>query len=339
MKSLVLTAPFEFELQDTPAPTPGPNEVLIRVRAVGICGSDVHGMTGTTGRRIPPIVMGHEATGDVVEVGSGGDNAWVGRRVTFDSTIYCGRCDFCKKGQINLCDNRKVLGVSCDEYRLDGAFADYVVVPDHILYELPDSVSYEHGSLTEPLSVALHAVRLAQLKGQERVLVVGCGIIGLLAIQAARATGCGTIIATDLNPHRLEAARACGADVAVHPDALDDEPEVNVAFEAVGTGATVKAAIGKVRKGGTVVLIGNLAPEVPFPMQTVVARQIAVLGSCASSGEYPDCLDLIADGAIDATLLISEIIPLSQAATMFEKLRKNPDDHLKIVVKPGERNV
>ena len=339
MRALVHTAPFQFDLRTVPDPKPGAKEVLIRVRAVGICGSDVHGMTGRTGRRIPPVVMGHEAAGDVVAGGSGADISWIGKRVTFDSTIHCGECEYCRNAQVNLCDNRKVLGVSCDEYRRDGALAGYVAVPEHILYELPDSVSYEHGAMTEPLSVALHAVRLAKLKSTDRVLVVGCGIIGLLAIQAARAAGCGTITATDLSERRLEVARLCGADVAVQPAALDDQPAVDVAFEAVGAPPTVAAAISKLSKGGTVVLIGNVFPEVPFPLQAVVSRQLTVLGSCASSGEYAECLDLISSGVVNLLPLISESVTLDRAAEMFEKLYKSPDGHLKAIVTMGELDV
>ena len=339
MQALVLIAPREFELQEIPAPAPGRHEVLLAVQAVGICGSDVHGMTGSTGRRIPPIIMGHEAAGTIMAVGPESDPNWVGKRVTFDSTIYCGRCEFCVRGQINLCADRKVLGVSCEEYSLNGALAEFLVVPEHVLHELPAGVSFEHGAMTEPLSVALHAVRLAGLSAEKRVLVVGCGIIGLLTIQAARATGCGTILATDLSPRRLEMARLCGADTAIQPGELHDEPEVDVAFEAFGSAKTVKTAIGKLCKGGTVVLIGNLAAEVPFPLQTVVTRQITVRGSCASSGEYPDCLDLIAGGAVNLAPLISDVVTLEEAAGMFEEIHSNPDEHLKVIVRPGGTRV
>ncbi|MBC7335058.1 MAG: alcohol dehydrogenase catalytic domain-containing protein, partial [Clostridia bacterium] len=158
MKALVLTAYKQLEIQDVPTPEPGAGEILVRVRACGICGSDVHGFDGSTGRRRPPIIMGHEASGVVAKIGDGVSRFRPGDRVTFDSTIYCGRCEFCRQGRINLCENRRVLGVSCAEYRQDGAFAEYVVVPEHIAYRLPDSVSFEQAALIEPLSVALHAV-------------------------------------------------------------------------------------------------------------------------------------------------------------------------------------
>ena len=339
MKALVHTAPFEFALQDLPVPSPGPDDVLIQVRAAGICGSDVHGMTGKTGRRIPPIIMGHEAAGDVVSAGPGANEAWIDKRVTFDSTIYCNRCDYCREGRVNLCDNRMVLGVSCDEYRRDGAFAEYIAVPQHILYELPAGVSYNHGAMIEPLSVAMHAVRGSSLQPTDTVLVVGCGIIGLLTIQSARATGCARIIATDLSAHRREAALRCGADLSLHPSELDSGSEVHVAFDAVGTASSAKAVIDHVRKGGTVVLVGNLAAEVPFPLQAVVTREISVLGSCASAGEYSECLQMIQSGAVDLNPLISAVVPLEEAPAMFTRIFNDPDSHLKVIVKPGGDDV
>ncbi len=153
MKALVLKEYDHFEYEDVPDPVVGRDDVLIQVKACGICGSDVHGMDGSTGRRIPPIVMGHEASGVVAETGAN-VTAWkTGDRVTFDSTIYCGTCLFCRRGQTNLCDNRRVLRVSCGEYHQNGAFAEYVAVPDHIVYGLPENLSFERAAMVEATSV------------------------------------------------------------------------------------------------------------------------------------------------------------------------------------------
>src|SRR3954471_18578981 len=158
MKALVLKEYKQFAYEDFPSPQPGPAEVLVAVRACGICGSDVHGMDGSTGRRRPPIIMGHEASGIIAEVGKQVTRWKPGDPVTFDSTLYCGECDFCRQGQINLCDRRRVLGVSCDEYRQHGAFAEFVVVPQRVLHRLPVNLPFEHAALAEPFSIALHAV-------------------------------------------------------------------------------------------------------------------------------------------------------------------------------------
>jgi L-iditol 2-dehydrogenase len=147
MKALLLTDYKHLELADLPTPEPGPGEVLIRVAACGICGSDVHGYDGSSGRRIPPLVMGHEAAGVIAAVGSGVSAFKLGDRVTFDSTVYCGCCDFCQRGEVNLCDQRQVVGVACGEYRRAGAFAEYIAVPERILYPLPGSISFAEAAM------------------------------------------------------------------------------------------------------------------------------------------------------------------------------------------------
>src|SRR5215471_2550152 len=199
MNALLLKEYMKLELVDMPLPEIGREDVLIRVRACGICGSDVHGLDGSTGRRIPPLVMGHEAAGTIEAVGDGVADLKAGDRVTFDSTIYCGRCFFCARGEINLCDNRQVLGVSPGEYRRHGAFAEFVAVPRRIMYRLPDELTYEHAALIEAVSVAVHAVNLTPIELGTTAVVVGSGMIGLLTMQALRAAGCARVIAIDLD--------------------------------------------------------------------------------------------------------------------------------------------
>jgi L-iditol 2-dehydrogenase len=199
MKALVLEQYKQFAYQDVPEPDIARDEVLVRVAACGICGSDIHGMDGSTGRRIPPLIMGHEAAGVISRVGASVTGWALGDRVTFDSTIYCGECFFCRRGEINLCDNRRVLGVSPAEYRQHGAFADYVAVPQRILYRLPEGITFEQAVLVEPLSIALHAVRRTPLVVGDAAVVVGAGMVGLMVVQALRVAGCGRVIAVDLD--------------------------------------------------------------------------------------------------------------------------------------------
>ncbi|MEK6793155.1 MAG: galactitol-1-phosphate 5-dehydrogenase [Spirochaetota bacterium] len=343
MKALVHTAANRFEMSDVPAPIPGEAEVLIRVMAVGICGSDVHGMTGKTGRRKPPIIMGHEAAGVVERVGASVTKCASGDRVTFDSTIYCGTCEYCKSGRVNLCDNRRVLGVSCDEYRQDGAMAEYVAVPEHIIYRLPDGMSFEKGAMIEALSIGVHAVERTAIKQGGSVVIVGCGIIGLMTLQAARAKGAGTIIAVDLDANKLSFAKKFGASVCIDPKATDAVKAIydatggkgaDAAFEAVGISQTVSTAVNSVRKGGEVTLVGNLAPEINFPLQTVVTREIRVNGSCASAGEYQKCIDLISGGKVDVRSLISKVVPLADGEKWFHALLENKEPLFKVILKP-----
>src|SRR5579863_3017041 len=177
MKALLLSGYKRLEIATVPDPTPGRDEVLIRVAACGICGSDVHGFDGSSGRRIPPIIMGHEAAGTIAALGDGVSGFTKGDRVTFDSTIFCGACDNCRRGDVNLCDHRQVLGVSCAEFRRPGAFAEYIAVPSRILYHLPDNLSFNEAAMLEAVSVALHGVSLAQIATGSTALVVGAGMI------------------------------------------------------------------------------------------------------------------------------------------------------------------
>ena len=343
MKALVLTEYNHFEYREVPRPEVGADEVLIEVKACGICGSDVHGMDGSSGRRLPPIIMGHEAAGLIREVGDRVADWEVGDRVTFDSTVSCGSCHFCRRGDINLCDNRRVLGVSCGEFHRDGAFAEYVAVPQNILYRLPDGLAFEHAAMVEPVSVAVHAVQRVPVQLGDTAVVVGTGMIGLLAVQAARAAGCGHIIAVDVQRSKLELALKLGADEALSPQETDLPAAVlrrtqgrgaDVAFEAAGFQDTVSLAVASVRKGGSIGLIGNLTPEVRLALQAVVTRELTLYGSCASRGEYPACLEMIARGTIQVAPLISASVDLSEAADWFGRLYAKEDGLMKVIVRP-----
>ncbi len=343
MKALVLTDYRKLELQDLPKPDPKPDEVLIRVEACGVCGSDVHGFDGSTGRRIPPLVMGHEAAGTVADIGSQVSGLRVGQRVTFDSTVSCGHCFFCQRGQINLCDNRQVLGVSCGDYRRAGAFAEFVSVPARILYPLPDSLSFEKAAMIEAISVGVHAVALTPIALNDTVTVVGTGMIGLLTLQAAKLAGARRIIAVDVDDGRLATAQSMGATDLVNakktsvPSAvreLTGGRGADAAFECVGTTVTISSAIESTRKGGTVTLVGNIAPKIELALQSVVTRQIRLQGSCASSGEIPACIDLLASGAIQVEPMLSAFAPLEEGANWFERLYNHEANLMKVVLHP-----
>lgn len=343
MKALVLKAYKQFAYEDVPPPAAGPGEVLVAVKACGICGSDVHGMDGSTGRRRPPIIMGHEAAGVVQSAGNGVAGWSPGTPVTFDSTIYCGECDYCRLGQINLCDRRRVLGVSCEDYRQHGAFAELVSVPQRILYRLPERLPFEHAALVEPFAIALHAVRRSPPALNDTVVVVGAGMIGLALVQALRRTGCGRLISVDVARDRLALAARLGAtdtvDSAVQDPVsailrLTQQRGADVSFEAVGVNPTVDLAIRCVRKGGAATLVGNVSPRIEFPLQAAVTREISIYGSCASRGEYPACLDMLARGDLDAKPLLSAVAPLAEGATWFERLYRKEPGLLKVVLKP-----
>jgi len=343
MNALVLEKENTLIYQHVEQPACASNEVLIKVKAAGICGSDVHGLDGTTGRRIPPVIMGHEASGVIEELGADVEGWSVGDRVTFDSTIYELDDWYSRKGMYNLSDNRRVLGVSCDEYHQNGAFAEYVVVPEHILYRIPEDVTFEQAALVEPAAVALHAVELVPIRVDATVVVVGVGIIGLLIIQMLKAKGCGTIIAVDLSNHRLKVARQLGASHTINAEdqnvtakisSLTNGRGADIALEAVGIEATVNSAIHSLRKGGSLVLVGNLSQHISIPLQTIVTREIRVQGSCAINGEYPAVLNMMAQGKLDTDVLISVTAPLREGEIWFKRLYDKEDSLLKVILTP-----
>jgi threonine dehydrogenase-like Zn-dependent dehydrogenase len=343
MKGLVHTAPYKFEFKDVPHPLVGDNDVLVRVRAVGICGSDLHGSTGKTGRRIPPIIMGHEASGVVEAVGKNAEGLAVGDRITFDSTVYCNQCPACRQGKVNLCKERMILGVSIPAFRRDGCMAEYVVMPWWITYKLPDAVSFEDAALVEPAAVSMHAARVTPIEVNDAVAVIGAGPIGLFAIQAAKVRGAGAVIAMDVREERLALAKQLGATATINTSSGDvgaalrkaiGRPDVDAIMEAVGLPATMELAFKIIKLGGQITLIGNVSKEIPLPLQEVIMREITVRGSFAIAGEYRACLDLMAQGRIQTKPLISRIMPLSEGQQAFDMLYKEDPTLMKIVLHP-----
>ncbi len=343
MKALVLREYGKLVYADVPEPRVAADEVLVKVEACGICGSDVHGLDGSTGRREPPLVMGHEAAGVIAQTGPAVQGWAAGDRVTFDSTIY--RLDdwYTRRGLYNLSDGRRVLGVSPGEYRRDGAFAEYVAVPQHILYRLPPGMSFERAAMVEPVAVAAHAVGLTPIHVGDTAVVVGAGMIGLCLVQVLRAAGCGRVFAVDLEGGKRELARRLGADEALDPRELDVAQELagatggrgaDVAFEAVGIAATVNTAIACVRRGATVTLLGNLSPSVEIPLQAVVTRQLRLQGSAANAGEYPAALTMIERGVVNVEVMLSAVAPLSEGASWFDRLYRKEPGLMKVILKP-----
>lgn len=347
MNALLLSEYRQLEVVDFPEPELGKDEVLLRIEACGICGSDVHGYDGSSGRRIPPLIMGHEAAGVVAKVGAEVTGWKEGDRATFDSTLYCGKCQHCRRGEVNLCDSRQVFGVSCKDYRRHGAFAEYLAVPTRVLYRLPPELPFTEAAMIEAVSVALHAVSLSKIQRGETALVLGAGMIGTLIVQALRVEGASHIFVADPDKTRVEAAKRSGAHTGIHlqaegngssPLAVIEEKfpgGVDHVFEAVGFGTTVNTAISSVRKGGTVTLVGNIEAQVPLPLQAVVTRQIRLQGSAASAGEYPRAIELMASRQIDVSSLISAVEPLSRGADSFARLYRKEPNLMKIILTPN----
>lgn len=343
MKALIYTKPYCLEYSDFPDPLVGQDDVLIRVKACGICGSDVQGFTGKTGRRIPPLIMGHEAAGVIEDFGKKVKDFQMRDRVCFDSTVYCNKCEPCRAGFYNRCEKRQVLGVSTADFRRHGAFAEYVAVPWWIVSEIPDDLSFIHAALLEPVSIATHAANRAPMSSDNTVVIIGAGTIGLFVLQACKLKGARKIIVCDINEFRLNVAKKLGADVVVNPqrsnltEAIFKETRgkgADVTFEVVGFADTFRHAISVTKTGGHLVAVGNLQKMAEFDLQEFVARELTFTGSYASAGEFRDCIDLVASRKIDVQPLISDVLPLADGPRAFERLLKAEENLLKIVLEP-----
>jgi L-iditol 2-dehydrogenase len=343
LKALVYTRPYCFEYTDFPDPVPGDDDVLIRVKVCGICGSDVQGSTGKTGRRIPPLVMGHEAAGIVEKIGENVSGFSKGDRICFDSTVYCNQCDSCRNGFFNRCRKREVLGVSTSDFKRHGAFAEYVAVPSWIVSKIPDNLPFTNAAFLEPISIGTHAANRAPITKNDTVVIIGAGTIGLFILQACKLRGPGKIIVSDISEFRLQTAKKLGADILINPvksslkETVFKETEnrgANVTFEAVGVALTFHDAVSVTKTGGYLVAVGNLEKCLEIDLQELVSRELTFTGSYASSGEFHDCIELVASGKIKVQSLISDILPLKDGPAAFERLLAAKENLLKIVLEP-----
>jgi L-iditol 2-dehydrogenase len=313
MRTAVLTEPNQFELEERDRPSPGPDEVLVAVRDVGICGSDVHYYEhGRIGDYVveEPLVLGHESAGEVVEVGENVAGLAVGDRVALEPGVPCRRCAHCKRGDYHLCEDVTFMATPPH----DGAFTEYVSWPADFAYALPDTVSTAEGALCEPLSVGIHACRRGGVGTGDTVLITGAGPIGLMIMEAARAAGATDVIVTDVVEKKVEFARERGADRAVDVSEEDLTEAVSaytggvgadVVVEASGAVPSIQSTLDVVRRGGTVVLVGLAAEaEVPFDVLDIIDNELDVHGSFRYKNTYAAAVDLLADGVVDVEGII-----------------------------------
>lgn len=324
MQALWMTAIRKHELRQTPMPSLDgrPEWALLRVRSVGVCGSDLHGYLGHTGRRVPPLIMGHEATAEVMEIGPQAAGVKPGDRVALHPIFDLGR-----HGQEK---DRLVLGMNAL-----GAFAEYLAWPAANLYRLSDSLSFEDGALAEPLAICIHAVGLAHIRPYDTAFIVGAGPIGLLTLAVLRSTAAGTIAVSDTSDARLERAKQLGAGVLINPlrqnsravvNDFTDGLGVDIAFEAVGASAACQQTIEATRDRGQVIWIGNNAKMVEVDMQLIVTHELRLFGSYGmTTQDFRRSLQMLADGAILTELIINRRAGLSQGETLFEELLAAPE--------------
>lgn len=336
MQALMYAGPWQMDVENVPNPTPGPGEVLIDVRAVGICGSDVHGFTGSTGRRTPGIIMGHEFAGTVAQLGDGVTGVQLGAEVVVMPlfSIAPGVDPY----PINRSPHRRLTGMD-----VHGAYAQQVVVRASQLFAKPAGLSWKRASLCEPMAVTMHAASITPIEPMATVAIVGAGPIGLMAMLSARLRGAGRLIVTDLSPRRLELAEELGADVVINvgqEDAVQRVREltdggVDVAFEAVGITPTAQQAIDITRNGGHVTWIGNSAKNITIDMQSIVTREMTVRGTYGfTEVEFSAVIDALTAGRLNVDPLIEKIAPLAEGPELFRQLAKGESDLVKIILEP-----
>jgi len=334
-QAAVLYAPHDVRIEERPVPKPGPKEVLIEIKAVGVCGSDVHyyehGRIGSYVVR-QPLILGHEASGIIVDVGEGVNKGRVGERVAIEPGIPDGVCEQCRSGRYNLCPNVRFFGTP----PIDGAFTNYVTIPENFAYKLPDQMSDEEGALIEPLSVGLWACRKAMLRGADHVLITGAGPVGVLALKVALALGATQITMTDVSPQRLEMGRKLGATRTVN---VAETPLTNVGVEAdvliecSGNQKALMDGIRSLRPAGKAVAVGmSPGEEVSVPMSFLQNREITLTGTFRYANTYADAIALVATGRIDLKPIITGHYTLEETEQALQATKNDPANIKSIVV-------
>jgi 2-desacetyl-2-hydroxyethyl bacteriochlorophyllide A dehydrogenase len=339
MKAVVWLGPREMRLEEVADPAPGADEVVVRVAAVGICGSELSGYLGHNKLRVPPLVMGHEFTGEVVARGVHVNDLTLGDQVVVNPLISCGTCEFCRTGYANLCPRRQLVGA-----HRPGAFAEYVAVAAGNCTRMPADLSQVDGSLAEPLACGVRAARVGGIQAGTTVAIFGAGPIGLMCISACRRIGGEVQLVTDTNGGRLATATRWGAQ-ATHNAHLDNSADaarhasighgVDVAIDAVGIAATRRAAIAAVRPGGTVVFLGLHEAESPVQANDIVRSEIRIVGSFAyTPADFAEAVTMLAGGEVHAAADWLEERPLDACADSFTQLIDAPSAIAKIVLRP-----
>jgi len=341
MKAAVIHKAGDVRIETVEVPKPGPGEVLVAMKAVGVCGSDVHyykaGRIGDYAVK-EPMILGHECAGEIVELGEGVDNVKIGERVAVEPGATCGRCEFCKSGRYNLC--RDVVFYATPP--VDGAFCEYQTAAAHLCFPIPEGMSFEEGAMIEPLAVGMHACNRADVKPGDSVAILGAGPIGLLCLQAARARGGAPLIAADIDENRLEMAAQFGAahvinaaesDAAAEIVKLTDGLGADVVFETAGAVQTTQQTVAAAKNGGRIVWVG-MPEEDRFPVDVIraICKEVAIYGLFRYANCYPPAIKLVADGRIDVKSMITTRFKLEQVPEALEYAVKHGRECIKIMI-------
>jgi L-iditol 2-dehydrogenase len=341
MKAGVLYKAHDLRLEERPRPAPGAGEVLVQIKAVGICGSDMHLYEeGRIGNAVleQPVVLGHEAAGEVVELGSGVTSLKVGDRVALEPGIPCRQCAYCKRGEYHLCPDVKFHGVPGS----DGYFADYAATPADFAFKLPDNLNYVQGAMLEPLAVGLQAATEGEVRPGQSVAILGSGPIGLSALQASAVHGVTNIIVVDVVPRRLEMAKELGATHVVDATQTPAVQEIvrltgglgaDVVLETAGAVPTIQQTLYAARRGGVVVLVGiSSQANVPLDVVRIVRSRMQVRGCFRYVNQYPVAVSLASTGKVDVLASVTHSFPIDQLKEGIEFAIKRKDIAIKCVV-------
>ena len=342
MRAAVWYKPRYMRIEEVKKPEVWPDEVLIKIKYCGICGTDLHVFTGEVPTEwvgiTPPVILGHEFSGEVAEVGKNVSGIEVGDRVSVDPMYGCGNCAPCRRGDIKQCLMMKTIG-----YSVNGGFAEYCKANCALVYKLPSNVSFEEGALTEPVSCAYHTIERAEIQLGTSVAVLGSGPVGLLLLQLAKAAGASPLIATDVVPSKLELAKKLGADIVLNPKEVDLTKEikditngngVDVCIEAVGRGETYEQAVNLVGIGGRAILMGFCSEGTTINLDTweLMLREITIKLSRENPFTFTKAINAIKSGHVDAKALISHVFPLEKILDGFESQNKEPGKTFKVLI-------
>ncbi|MEM1582463.1 MAG: NAD(P)-dependent alcohol dehydrogenase [Candidatus Bathyarchaeia archaeon] len=325
MRAAVLYKPLDMRIEDVDVPRIGPRDVLVRIKRVGVCGSDVHFyLHGKIGSFVvnKPLILGHECSGEVAEVGDRVENVRVGQRVVIEPGFTCGVCEYCRTGRYNLCPSVRFYGAP----PYDGVFSEYALAPEENIHLMPDNMTYEEGAMIEPLAVGLMAAKRGKVSVHDRVAIFGAGPIGLMALQAVKSHGVTETFIVDVVDYRLEYAMKLGAEVAVNAtreDAVSSIMEatngrgVDVIVEASGSPKAIQQALDAVKPGGRVVLVGYPLVDVPIVIDKIIMKELDILGVHRYANVFPTAIKLVSSGRVNVKTLVTHVFPLERILEGF----------------------
>lgn len=340
MKALVYQGPGALEIEEREIPEPQKGEVQIKIKKVSICGSDLGAYRHASDRFAPPLVLGHEFSGDITKVGEGVTVWKEGQRVTVNPMVLCNECYFCKRGEGNLCGNRKSMGTAIGGVRTDGAMREYVTVPDWMVVPIADNVSYEAAALLEPCGVTLACAKKGRTEEEKSVVVLGAGPIGLLIVKFLKALGVETVIVSDIIDKRLEKAKECGADYVINSKTMDVAAEVKRLTGGYGADRAINAAgeflinqsFEVIKNGGVSVLVALAHAKVEIDPMEIVGRGLQFMGSYMFTTEMKEAAQMLADERLAVEDLITSTYSLENGKAAFDILNTPDNDEIKVQI-------